>query len=107
MPAAYQHILARDSECLLLQKSACKEKTDHLEAVVEGIFASVELLQTLQEVDSKVDLLKLLTLTIEVVGDKAEPFLHRIASTLPLVRPHIPPLTISEPHPSYSIISIT
>lgn len=53
--------------------------------MVEGIFASVELLQSLQEVDSKVDLLKLLTLTIEVVGDKAEPFLNRIATTLPSV----------------------
>lgn len=70
---------------MFLQKADCKQRTDHLESLVEGIFASVELLQYLKEVDSKVDLLKLLTLTIEVVGDKAEPFLSRIASTLPAV----------------------
>ena len=52
---------------------------------MEGIFGSIELLQHLKEVDSKVDLLKLLTLTIEIVGDRAEPFLNRIASTLPAV----------------------
>lgn len=70
---------------LTAQKAACKQKTDHLESVVDGIFASVALLQSLKEVDSKVDLLRLLTLTIEVLGDKAEPYLHRIATTLPAV----------------------
>lgn len=73
--------------CADLQKAACKRKTDHLEQHVGSIFRSIQLLESLVEVDSKVDLLKLLTLTIEVVGDKAEPYLHEIASTLPPVGP--------------------
>ena len=56
-------------------------------ALLPALFA---LVQQLEEVESKVQVLQLVSVSIEVLGDAAGPLLGSVAAALPMVRAQYP-----------------
>lgn len=75
-------------------EQAHKARMQALEASAGTLFAAIfALLGRLEEIESKVRLLQLVSICVEVLGEAAQPHLGAVAAALPQVRRHTRPST--------------
>lgn len=75
-----------------------------LEDSAGTLFAAIfALLGRLEEIESKVRLLQLVSICVEVLGEAAQPHLGAVAAALPQVRPHTRPFPAVSGNPLLSM----